>query len=63
LTCLARRDHRFSSEPLFNQGRETRDLGFVVLSRGTGTYLNFHCVLQVGSGGFWLISVISINLV
>ena len=44
LAGLAMCNHRFSSEPLFNKGRETRDLGFVVLSRRAGTYLNFHSI-------------------
>jgi len=47
LASLARRNHGFNAQPLFNQGHETRDLGFVVLSRWAGTYLNFHGVLQV----------------
>jgi hypothetical protein len=56
LTGLARRNHGVNAEPLFNHGRETRSLGLVVSSSGAGEYLNFHCVLQVGSGGFCLIS-------
>jgi len=47
LASLARRNHGFNAQPLFNQGHETRDLGFVVLSRWAGTYLNFHGVLQL----------------
>jgi hypothetical protein len=46
LTSLARRNHGFNAEPLLDEGRETRDLGFVVLSCRAGTYLNFHSVLQ-----------------
>jgi len=61
LASLARCNHGINTEPLFDHGRETRSLGFVVSSRGAGKYLNFHCVLQVGSGGFSLISVISVN--
>ena|SRR6478736_7277780 len=47
LAGLARRNHGFNTEPLFNHGRETRSLGLVALSRGAGAYLNFHSVLQV----------------
>ena len=32
LTGLAGRDHGISTKPLFYQGHETRDLGFIVLS-------------------------------
>jgi hypothetical protein len=46
LTGLARRKHSFNAEPLLDEGQETRDLGFVVLSRGAGNYLDLHCVLQ-----------------
>lgn len=46
LAGFARRHHGVNTQPLFNQGHETRDLGFVVFSRGAGTYLNFHSVLQ-----------------
>jgi hypothetical protein len=42
LTGLAGRDHGISTKPLFYQGHETRDLGFIVLSGRAGTYLNFH---------------------
>ena len=49
LAGLARRNHRIDSEPFLNQGHETRDLGFVALSRRAGTYLNVHSVLQIGS--------------
>jgi hypothetical protein len=51
LTGLARRDHGISTKPLFYQGHETRDLGFIVLSRRAGTYLNFH-VSSSGSSGY-----------
>jgi hypothetical protein len=46
LTGSAGRNRNVHAEALFNQGHETRDLGFVVLSRRAGTYLNFHSVLQ-----------------
>jgi hypothetical protein len=46
LARLARRYHCINAQPFFNQGHETRDLGFVVLSRRAGTYLNFHSVLH-----------------
>jgi hypothetical protein len=36
----------FNAKALFNEGHETRDLGFIVLSRRAGTYFNFHSVLQ-----------------
>jgi hypothetical protein len=52
LTGLARRNHGVNAEPLFNHGRETRSLGFIVSSRWAGTYLNFHSVLQVVDTGF-----------
>jgi hypothetical protein len=42
LTSLARRNHGFNAEPLFDEGHETRDLGFVVLSCRAEPYLNFH---------------------
>jgi hypothetical protein len=45
-TSLAGRNDGINAEPLFDQGHETRDLGFVVLSRRAGTYLNFHSGLQ-----------------
>ena len=62
LTGLAGRNHGFNAEPLFNQGHETRDLGFVILSRRAGTYLNFHSVLQVvGSDGSFPANVISLD--
>jgi hypothetical protein len=52
LAGFARRNHGFNAQPPFNQGRETRSLGLIALSRGAGAYLNFHSVLQiVGSGG------------
>ena len=34
--------HDVDTETLSDEGHETRDLGFVVLSRRAGTYLNFH---------------------
>ena len=46
LASFARRNYGVNAEPLFNQGHETRDLGFVVPSRRAGTYLNLHSVLQ-----------------
>jgi hypothetical protein len=46
LTSIAGRNRNFHAEALFNQGHETRDLGFVVLSCRARTYLNFHSVLQ-----------------
>jgi hypothetical protein len=46
LTGLARRNHGVNAEPLLDEVRETRDLGFVVLSRRAGTYLNLHSVLD-----------------
>ena len=39
-------DHRVKAQPLLDEGRETRDLSFVVLSRRTGNDLNRHHVLQ-----------------
>jgi hypothetical protein len=42
LACLSRRNHGVNAQPLLNQGRETRDLGFVVPSRGAGKYFNLH---------------------
>jgi hypothetical protein len=42
LAGLAWRNHGINSKPLFNYGRETRSLSFVISSRGAGTYLNFH---------------------
>jgi hypothetical protein len=50
LAGFAGYNHGIDSEPFFNQGRETRDLGFIVSSRRAGTYLNFHCVLRVRWG-------------
>jgi hypothetical protein len=47
LAGLSRRNHGINSQPLFNQGHETRDLGFVVPSSRAGKYLNLHLVLQV----------------
>jgi hypothetical protein len=51
LASLAWGNHGINAQPLLNQGHETRDLGFVVLSRGAGTYLNLHSVLQVDGAG------------
>jgi hypothetical protein len=42
LAGLSRRNHGVDTKPLFNQGRETRDLGFIVPSGRTGKYLNLH---------------------
>jgi hypothetical protein len=42
LSCLSRRDNGINAQPLFNQGHETRDLGFVVPSSRAGKYLNVH---------------------
>jgi hypothetical protein len=42
LSGLSRRNHGINSQPLFNQCRETRDLSFIVPSRGAGKYLNLH---------------------
>jgi hypothetical protein len=50
LTCFTWRNHSFSAKPLLNEVHETRDLGFIVLSRWAGTYLNFHSVLQICFG-------------
>jgi hypothetical protein len=62
LSGFSRCHHGVNSQPLFNQGHETRDLGFVAPSSRAGKYLNVHCVLL----GCWflrllLISVISVN--
>jgi hypothetical protein len=62
LAGLSRRNHGINAQPLFNQGRETRGLGFVVSSRWAGTYLNFHSVLQVADcPASFMISVINLN--
>jgi hypothetical protein len=45
LAGLARPVHGFNAEPLLDEGRETRDLGLVVVSGWTGNYLDFHSVL------------------
>jgi hypothetical protein len=42
LSGLSRRNHGVDTKPLFNQCRETRDLSFIVPSRGAGKYLNLH---------------------
>ena len=49
LAGLARCNHGVNAQPFFDQGHETRDLGFIVLSRRAGTYLDIHSVLQ-GAG-------------
>jgi hypothetical protein len=46
LAGFAGGNHGIDSEPFFNQGHETRDLGFVVSSCRAGTNLDFHAVLQ-----------------
>ena len=46
LASSAGRNRNVHAKTLFNQGHETRDLGFIALSRRAGTYLNFHSVLQ-----------------
>ncbi len=45
LAGLARPIHGFNAEPLLDEGRETRDLGLVVVSGWTGNYLDLHSVL------------------
>ena len=40
LTRLAGHDHCVNAEPILDEGHETRDLGFVVLSRRTGNYFD-----------------------
>ena len=52
LTSLAERHHGINAEALLNEGHETRDLGFVVLSRRARNYLDLHCsVLRFASWG------------
>jgi hypothetical protein len=46
LSGPARRDRGLHSEPLLDELRETRGLGLIARSRGTGTYLNLHWVLH-----------------
>ena len=46
LSGLAGSNHGIYAEPLLDEGRETRNLGFVVESCRAGTYLDFHAVLQ-----------------
>ena len=46
LTGLTRCSHGLNVEALFDQGHETRDLGFVVLSGWTGNDFDFHSVLR-----------------
>ena len=45
LTGLTRRKHGFNVEALLDEGHETRDLGFVVLSRWAVNDLDLHSVL------------------
>jgi len=61
LAGLARRNHGINAQPFFNQGHETRDLGFVAPSRRAGKYLNVHCVLQLLVLARFPINVISVN--
>jgi hypothetical protein len=61
LAGFSRRYHGVNAQPLFNQGHETRDLGFVIASCRAGKYLNFHSVLQVvGSIGTFSGSTLSV---
>ena len=46
LAFPAMRNHSVKAEPLLDEGRETRDLGLVVLSSRAGYYLDLHSVLQ-----------------
>jgi hypothetical protein len=46
LAFLAPCNQGFKAEPLLDEGRETRDLGVVVLSGRAGKYLDLHSVLQ-----------------
>jgi len=46
LAFPAMRNHGVNTEPLLDEGRETRDLGLVVLSGRAGYYLDLHSVLQ-----------------
>jgi len=45
LALLPRRKRGFNAEALPDEGHETRDLGFVVLSRRTVNDLDFHFLL------------------
>ena len=50
LTVLTRRKDGFNAEAILDEGHETRDLGFVVLSRRAVNDLDLHCsVLQSAS--------------
>jgi len=49
LTGLTRRKDGFNVEAILDEGHETRDLGFVVLSRRAVNDLDFHSVLQSAS--------------
>jgi len=49
LTGLTRRNDGFNVEAILNEGHETRDLGFVVLSRRAVNDLDLHSVLQSAS--------------
>ena len=46
LAFPAMRNHGVNAEPLLDEGRETRDLGLVVLSGRAGKYFDLHSVLQ-----------------
>lgn len=46
LAFPAMRNHGVNAEALLDEGRETRDLGLVVLSSRAGNYLDLHSVLQ-----------------
>ena len=46
LAFPAMRNHGVNAEPLLDEGRETRDLGLVVLSSRAGKDLDLHSVLQ-----------------
>jgi hypothetical protein len=59
LTSCARCNHGCNAETLLYEGRETRDLGFVVLSGRAGDYLNLHSVLQSTRGIFGWIPLLS----
>jgi hypothetical protein len=48
LAGFARCNHGINAQPLFNQGRETRSLGFIVSSRRAGKDLNFHLSPPIG---------------
>jgi hypothetical protein len=49
LTGLTRRNDGFNVEAILNHGHETRDLGFVVLSRRAVNDLDPHFVLQAAT--------------